>query len=40
MSTPVSLLGNSLIKVILVLSTEHYAMKAYWRSGSIAPLIL
>jgi hypothetical protein len=23
-----------------VLSTEHYAMKAYWGSGGIAPRIL
>jgi hypothetical protein len=27
-------------KVVPVLSIEHHAIKAYWGSGSIAPLIL
>jgi hypothetical protein len=27
-------------KVPVVLLTKHHAMKAYWESGSIAPLIL
>jgi hypothetical protein len=27
-------------KVVPVLLTEHHAMKAYWGSGCIAPLIL
>jgi hypothetical protein len=27
-------------KIIPVLSNEHHAMKAYWRSRSIAPRIL
>jgi len=27
-------------KFILVLLTEHHAMKAYWRSGGITPRIL
>jgi hypothetical protein len=27
-------------KVVPVLLTEHHAMKAYWGSGVIAPLIL
>jgi hypothetical protein len=27
-------------KVVPVLLTEHHAMKAYWGSGGIAPLIL
>jgi hypothetical protein len=30
--------GKGKAKVVPVLLTEHHAMKAYWRSGGIAPL--
>jgi hypothetical protein len=28
------------VKVVSVLLTEHHAIKAYWGSGGIAPIIL
>jgi hypothetical protein len=31
---------GKVVPVHLVLLTKHHAMKAYWESGGIAPLIL
>jgi hypothetical protein len=38
--TKMSLLVKGKGKFILLLSTEHHAMKTYWESGGIAPCIL
>jgi hypothetical protein len=38
--TPVMIAGKGKGKGVPMLLTEHHAMKAYWKSGSIAPRIL